>query len=86
MMKLTALFLFMSLIAPNAFARYVDDVLVRGEITGVDGKFVILALKKRMIMVPRTAILKRFPTRVGENVVARVPASQIKITGNRKRR
>ncbi len=76
----------LTITAPSAFARYVDDVLVRGEITGVDGKFVILALKRRMIMVPRTAILKRFPTRVGEKVVARVPASQIKITGNRKRR
>ncbi len=70
----------------SAHARYGDDVLVRGEITGVDGKFVILALKRRLVMVPRGAILKRYPTQVGEKVIARLPLKMIRVTGNTKKR
>jgi len=69
-----------------AQARYLEEVLVRGEITGVDGKFVIIALKRRLIMVPRNALLKRYPARVGEHVVARLPASQIRVTGSKRKK
>ena len=72
----------MILSAIPAQARYGDDVLVRGEITGVDGKMVVLALKKRLVIVPRTTILKRYSVRVGEKVVARLPLKMVKVTGN----
>jgi hypothetical protein len=78
--------LFMTQFAvPQAHARYGDDVLVRGEITGIDGKFVILALKRKLVMVPRGAILKKYPTRVGEKVVARLPLKMVRVTGNNKK-
>ncbi|HEX4923049.1 MAG TPA: hypothetical protein VFV50_03150 [Bdellovibrionales bacterium] len=80
---LTALIIFA---ASRAHARFTPDVLVRGEITGIDGKFVILALKSRLVMVPRTSILKRYPVRVGERVVARLPLNTVKVTGKRKPR
>jgi hypothetical protein len=78
---LTALILFW--LCP-AFARYGDDVLVRGEITGVDGKFVILALKRKLVMVPRGAIMKRYHVAVGEKVLARLPLKMVKLAGSRK--
>lgn len=87
-MKFAALILtvLMSIVAAPGYARFTPDVLVRGEITGIDGKFVILALKSRLVMVPRGAILKRYTVRVGERVVARLPLNTVKVTGKRKRR
>jgi hypothetical protein len=68
-----------------AEARYGDDVLVRGEITGVDGKIVILALKRKLVMIPRSSILKKYDVVVGERVVARLPLKMIRLSGNRKK-
>ncbi|MEQ1876353.1 MAG: hypothetical protein ABL958_06890 [Bdellovibrionia bacterium] len=82
----TSLLFVILLLVPTAKARFSEEVLVRGEVTGVDGKFVILALKRRLVMVPRTAILKQYSTRVGTQVIARMPASQIKVTGVRGKR